>query len=212
MFQNSICKILIDTADFPEDLFNVEGCIWCGSIGHSVLDCLGHTTWLTQYFHLDQHRLSYDEKLIMKDRIIIRAKEHHNPRRPWEFYTGKEDGEYLTEKGVNILVKNKTIVNMVPRHLQTTTTTYADFQPPDEVHEMLKLSDKIQAAVQLSVMEELCNQSISIKEDTEHLEMELKTSIREQMNKVQKKFYQEMQKFYTALMDDRIAQLPKQFD
>ena len=43
MFQNSICKILPDTADFPEDLFNVEGCIWCGSKGHSVLDCLGYT-------------------------------------------------------------------------------------------------------------------------------------------------------------------------
>ena len=30
-FQNSICKILPDTAEFPEDLFNVEGCVWCGS-------------------------------------------------------------------------------------------------------------------------------------------------------------------------------------
>ena len=40
---------------------------------------------------------------------------------------------------------------------------------------MLKLSDKIQPAAQLSVMDELCNQSINIKEDMEHLEMELKT-------------------------------------
>ena len=77
---------------------------------------------------------------------------------------------------------------------------------------MLKLSDKIQHTAQLSVMDELCNQSISIKEDMEQLETELKTSMREQMNKIQKDFHQEMQKFYTALMDDRIAQLAKQLD
>ena len=52
--------------------------------------------WLTQSFHLDQHELSYDETLRMKDRILTRAREHHNPRRPWELYFGKEDGEYLT--------------------------------------------------------------------------------------------------------------------
>ena len=38
-FENSICKVLPDTADFPEDIFNVEGCVWCGSQGHEVLDC-----------------------------------------------------------------------------------------------------------------------------------------------------------------------------
>ena len=61
-------------------------------------------------------------------------------------------------------------------------------------------------------MEELCNQTISFKEDMEQLEMELKLSMSMQLEKVQKNFHQEMQKFYTALMDDRIAQLPKQFD
>ena len=96
MFQNSICKILPDAADFPEDLFNVEGCIWCGSKGHDVLDCLGYITWLMQYFHLDQHRLSYGEELKMKNRIIARAREYHNPKRPWELYIGKEDREYYS--------------------------------------------------------------------------------------------------------------------
>ena len=148
----------------------------------------------------------------MKDRILARAREHHNPRRPWELYIGREDGEYLTGQGVKILVRNKTIVNMVPRHLQSTTTTYADFPTPNEVRRMLKLSDKIQPAAQLSVMDELCNQSISIKEDMEQLEIELKTSMREQIKKVQGEIHDELQKFYTALMDDRIAQLPKQLD
>ena len=83
-FQNSIFKILPDTAEFPEDLFNVEGCVWCGSRNHSVFDCLGYITWLTQYFHLEQHRISYEEKLQVKKRIMDRAKECHNPRRPWE--------------------------------------------------------------------------------------------------------------------------------
>ena len=43
-FNNSICKILPDAADFPYDLFNVEGCIWCGSRGHGVLNCLGYAS------------------------------------------------------------------------------------------------------------------------------------------------------------------------
>ena len=211
-FQNSICKILPDTADFPEDLFNVEGCVWCGSRSHSVFDCLGYITWLTQYFHLEQHRISYEEKLQVKKRIMERAKECHNPRRPWELYIGKEDGEYLTDKGVKILVKDRRIINLVPRHLQTATTAYADLPTPDEACVMLKLSDKAQASNLLSVMEELCNQYIKFKDEMEQLEMEFKTSMSEQLKMLQQDFDQEMQKFYTALMDDRIAQLPKQFD
>ena len=190
----------------------MEGCLWCGSKGHSVLDCLGYVTWLTQYFHLDQHRISYKEKLKVKKRIMDRAKECHNPRRPWELYIEKDDGEYLTHKGVKILVKDKRIINLVPRHLQTTTTTYADLPTPDETRVMLKLSDKAEAAAQFSMMDELCNQNIKFKDEMEQLEMELKTSMSEQLKMVQKDFHQEMQKFYTALMDDRIAQLPKQFD
>ena len=109
-------------------------------------------------------------------------------------------------------MKDKKIVNLVPRHLQTTTTTHADLPTPDEACVMLKLSDKTQSAAELSVMDELCNQNINFKDEMEQLEMELKTSMSEQLKKVQKDFHQEMQKFYTALMDDRIAQLPKQFD
>ena len=51
---------------------------------------------------------------------------YQNPRRPWELYTGLDDGEYLTERGVKILIKNMKITNLIPRHLQTTTTIYAD--------------------------------------------------------------------------------------
>ena len=105
-FNTSICKILPDAADFPDDLFNVEGCVWCESRGHGVLDFLGCASWLTQYFHLDQYNISYEEKLRMKERIMSRATEYHNPRRPWELYIGKDNGEYLTEKGVKILIRN----------------------------------------------------------------------------------------------------------
>ena len=97
-FNTSICKILLDTADFPDDLFNLERCAWCGSRGHSVLDCLGYASWLTQYFHLEQYNISYEKKLRMKRRIISRAIEYHNPRRPWELYIGKDDGEYLNRE------------------------------------------------------------------------------------------------------------------
>ena len=41
-------------------------------------------------------------------------------------------------------MNNKTIVNMLPRHLQTTTTAYADFPTQGEICGMLKRSDKIQ--------------------------------------------------------------------
>ena len=87
------------------------------------------------------------------------------------------DGEYLTDKGVKILVKDEKIVNLIPRHLQTTTTVYADFPSPDEVREMLRLSPMTKSISRTTVMDELCNQAISFKEDMEQLDMELKTSM-----------------------------------
>ena len=212
-FENSICKVLPDTTDFPEDIFNVEGCVWCGSQGHEVLDCLGYTSWLHRFYQLDKARGITIEEWVRREKIIkTKAKSHYNPNKPWELYIGKEDGEYLTDKGVKILVKDEKIVNLIPRHLQTTTTVYADFPTPDEVHEMFRLSPITKPIARTTVMDELCNQAISFKEDMEQLEMELKTSMSLQLKKLKRDFEQEMQKFYTALMDDRIAQLPKQFD
>ena len=210
-FENSICKVLPDTADFPEDIFNVEGCVWCGSQGHEVLDCLGYTSWLNRFYLLDK-AITIEEWVRREQIIKTKARNHYNPNKPWELYIGRADCEYLTDKGVKILVKDEKIVNLVPRHLQTTTTVYADFPTPDEVCEMLRLSPMTKSIARTTLMDELCNQAISFKEDMEQLEMELKTSMSQQLKKLKKNLEQEMQKFYTALMDDRIAQLPKQFD
>ena len=62
------------------------------------------------------------------------------------------------------MVKDKKIVNLIPRYPQTTTTTYADLPTPDEICGMLVLFTKTQPVAQLAVMDELCNQSISLKE------------------------------------------------
>ena len=108
--------------------------------------------------------------------------------------------------------KDKKIVNLIPRHLQTTTTIYADLPTAKEMGRMLHLSTQIRPVEQLTVMEELCNQTISLKEDITELKVELKRSLGLQIKDLKKDFQQEMQKFYTALMDDRIAALPQQFD
>ena len=102
---------------------------------------------------------------------------YYNPRRPWELYTGLDDGEYLSEKGVKILIQDKKIVNLIPRHLQTTTTIYADLPTAKEMGRMLHLSTQVRPVEQLTVMEELCNQTISFKEDMIELEVELKRSL-----------------------------------
>ena len=63
-FELSICKILPDTAEFPEDIFNIEGCIWCGSKGHDVYNCLGYATWLGDLWlaPLEERRLTYPQR------------------------------------------------------------------------------------------------------------------------------------------------------
>ena len=137
---------------------------------------------------------------------------YYNPRRPWELYVGLDDGEYLTERGVKIQIKNMKIVNLIPRHLQTTSTIYADLPTAKEMSRMLHLSTKTEPAAQLTVMDELCNQTISLKEDMTELEVELKRSMGLQIKDLKKDFQQEMEKFYTALMNDRIAAIPQQFD
>ena len=96
--------------------------------------------------------------------MLKTAREHYyDPRRPWELYTGLDDGEYLTEKGVKILIKNMKIMNLIPRHLQTTTTIYADLPTAEEMGRMLQLSTTIQPAAQTTVMEELCNQAVGME-------------------------------------------------
>ena len=61
-FANSICKILPDGAEFPEDLFNIEGCIWCGSGGHDIFDCLGYITWILRVVIPDEQNLTSEER------------------------------------------------------------------------------------------------------------------------------------------------------
>ena len=104
-FKSSICKILPDTAEFPEDIFNIEGCIWCGSKGHDVYNCLGYATWLGDMWlgTVEERRVTYPQRQEHIKCMLKAAKvENHNPERPWELYTGLDDGEYLSEKGVKI--------------------------------------------------------------------------------------------------------------
>ena len=162
-FKSSICKILPDTAEFPEDIFNVEGCIWCGSRGHDVYNCLGYATWLGDMWlgTIEERRVTYPQRQEHIKSMLKAAKVgNHNPAKPWELYTGLDDGEYLSEKGVKILIRNKRIVNLVPRHLQTTTTIYADLPTAKEMGRMLHLSTTIQPTAQTTLMEELCTKQL----------------------------------------------------
>ena len=159
-FTTSICKVLPDTAEFPEDTFNIEGCVWCGSKGHDVYNCLGYATWLGDIWlgTIEERRLPYPKRQKRIEEMLKAAKDqHHNPRRPWELYVGHDDEEYLTEKGVKIQIRDMKIVNLIPRHLQTTTTIYADLPTAHEMSRMLQLSTTIQSSAQLTVMEEVCN-------------------------------------------------------
>ena len=211
-FENSICKVLPDTAEFPEDIFNVDGCIWCGSRGHDVYSCLGYATWLGDIWlgTLEERRVFYPQRQKSIEKMLKFAREnHYNPRRPWEIYVGLYDGEYLSEKGVKIQIKDKKIVNLIPRHLQTTTTIYADVPTALEMSRMLHLSTKIQPAAQLTVMEELCNQAIGVKEDMIDLEVELKRSLGLQISDLKKDLQKEMCGL-TTMMSDKLHSLPQQ--
>ena len=211
-FATSICKVLPDTAEFPEDIFNIEGCIWCGSKGHDVYNCLGYATWLGDIWlgPIEERRVTYPQRQkriedMLRDARVI----YQNPRRPWELYTGLDDGEYLTERGVKILIKNMKIINLIPRHLQTTTTIYADLPTAEEMGRMLKLSTTTEPAAQITVMDELCNQAVGVKEDMLELEVELKRCFSLQITDLKKEVRQELSAIST-LMEAKINSLPQQ--
>ena len=211
-FTTSICKVLPDTAEFPEDIFNVEGCVWCGSKGHDVYNCLGYATWLGDIWlgTIEERRLPYPQRQKRIEEMLKTAKEqHHNPRRPWELYVGHDDGEYLTERGVKIQIRDMKIVNLIPRHLQTTTTIYADLPTAQEMSRMLQLSTTIQSSAQLTVMEELCNQAVCMKEEMLELEVELKRSLGLQLADLKKDLRKELCGLST-MVDDKLTSLPQQ--
>ena len=138
-FAHLICKIISDGAEFPEDLFNIQGCILCGSKGHDIFDCLGYITWISRVIILDEQNLTSEERSEEQKAVLDQARQFYNPR-PQEIYVEIDDGEYLTNKGVKIIVKSGKIVNLIPRHLHTTTTSYPDLPTPEEMNGMLKLS------------------------------------------------------------------------
>ena len=211
-FTTSICKVLPDTVEFPEDIFNIEGGVWCGLKGHDVYNCLGYATWLGDIWlgTIEERRLPYPQRQKRIEEMLKVAKDHyHDPRRPWELYVGHDDGECLTEKGVKIQIRDMKIVNLIPRHLQTTTTIYADLPTALEMSRMLQLSTAIQPAAQLTVMEELCNQAVCMKEDMLELEGELKRSLGLQIADLKKDLRKEMCGLST-MMDDRLTSLPQQ--
>ena len=211
-FATSICKVLPDTAEFPEDIFNVEGCIWCGLKGHDVYNCLGYATWLGDIWlgPMEEKRVTYPQRQKRIEDMLREAKAiYKNPRRPWELYTGLDDGEYLTEQGVKILIKNKKIVNLIPRHLQTTTTIYADLPTAEEMGRMLKLSTTTEPAAQTTVMEELCNQAVGVKEDMLEFEVELQKCFSLQLTDLKKEVKKELCAIST-LMETKMNSLPQQ--
>ena len=112
-FETSICKILQDTAEFPEDIFNIEGCIWCSSKGHDVFNCLGYATllgdlWLGQ---IEERRVTYPQRQKRIESMLKEAKDvYQTLGKPWELYTGLDDGEYLTEKGVKIKIMTRRLL------------------------------------------------------------------------------------------------------
>ena len=211
-FKSSICKILPDTAEFPEDIFNIEGCIWCGSKGHDVYNCLGYATWLGDMWlgTVEERRVTYPQRQEHIKRMLKAAKvENHNPEKPWELYTGLDDGEYLSERGVKILIKNSRIVNLIPRHLQTTTTIYSDLPTAQEMGRMMHLSTNIQPAAQTTVMEELCNQAVAVKEDMIELEVELKRCFSRQMMDLKAELRKELCAI-TTMVEEKVSSLPHQ--
>ena len=212
-FGHSVCKILPDTAEFPEDIFTVEGCIWCGSKGHDIFSCLGYATWLGDLWMTPREeggRLTYPQRQRRIEAMLKLAKDHYyNPRRPWEIYIGLDNGEYLTAKGVKIQIKDKKILNLIPRHLQTTTTIYADLPTAKEMREMMQLSTSTEPAAQTTVMEEICNQAIAMKEDLIDLEIELKKSLGIQITEMKKEVKKELSAI-TSMVDDKVSSLPQQ--
>ena len=117
---------------------------------------------------------------------------------------GLDDGEYLTEKGVKIQIQNSKIVNLIPRHLQTTSTIYAEVPTAQEMSRMMHLSTQIQPTAQLTVMEELCNQAVCMKEEMLELEVELKKALRRQMVDLSTSMMKELCGL-TTLMEDRMS-------
>ena len=56
------------------------------------------------------------------------------------------DGEYLSSLGVKLTVKDKRIINLIPRGVQTSTTAYGILPPPTEITNSIKFSSEVKRA------------------------------------------------------------------
>ena len=140
--RRSLLKIIPDGMELPLELSFHEECVWCGSKGHSTLDCQAYYKWAEECVTLvtnDDPNIIYN----LLQELPRNMEENYESHQPWQLYLNLPDGEYLTPTGVKIVVYDKKIQNLIPRYHQSSTTPYASLPSAIELSNLTKLSSKV---------------------------------------------------------------------
>ena len=211
MLERSLCKVLPDGMTIPDDIIPIIGCVWCGSGNHDTVNCQAYLTW-TQNCASAQSIEDPSVKLDLMKRVRAQLIEYHDTGKPWEFYVNLDDGEYLTPQGVKLIVRFKRILNLIPRSMQTVSASYAALPTPLDVANAIKLSSEVRRDEVVTLKEELQHYKEEMNTKIEDLETSVIKSLDTKLLDLYKKFDVDLNQIYTSIMDDRVGQLPQQFD
>ena len=211
MLEKSLCKVLPDGMTIPDDIFPIIGCVWCGSGNHDTVNCQAYLNW-TQNCASAQSIDDPSVKLDLMKNVRAQMIEYHDTGKPWEFYVNLEDGEYLTPQGVKLIVRSKRILNLIPRNMQTSSVSYAAIPTPIDVANAIKLSSNVKRDEVVTLKEELQHHKDDIQAKIEDLETNVIRSLDGKLLDLNKKLDVDINQIYTCVMNDRVGQLPQQFD
>ena len=207
----SLCKVLPDGMTIPDDIIPTIGCVWCGSGNHDTVNCQGYLTW-TQNCASAQSIDDPSVKLDLMKKVRAQLIEYHDTEKPWEFYVNLDDGEYLTPQGVKLIVRFKRILNLIPRNMQTVSVSYAALPTALDVANAIKLSSEVRRSEVITLKEELQHHKDEMHMKIEDLETSVIKSFDTKLLDLYKKLDVDLNQIYTSVMDNRVGQLPEQFD
>ena len=195
----------------PDDIIPTIGRVWCGSGNHDTVNCQGYLTW-TQNCASAQSIDDPSVKLDLMKKVRAQLIEYHDTDKPWEFYVNLDDGEYLTPQGVKLIVRFKRILNLIPRNMQTVSVSYAALPTALDVANAIKLSSEVRRSEVITLKEELQHHKDEMHMKIEDLETSVIKSFDTKLLDLYKKLDVDLNQIYTSVMDNRVGQLPEQFD
>ena len=113
---------------------------------------------------------------------------------------------------MKLIVRFKRILNLIPRNMQTVSVSYAALPTPLDIANAIKLSSEVRRNEVVTLKEELQHHKEEIHTRIEDLETSVIKNLDTKLLDLYKKFDVDLNQIYTSIINDRMEQLPQQFD